>query len=116
MELNDFIKTALTEIVEGVRQSREGLRDDVVLCAHVAQYNDYPSVSYKDNGHERQAPLTVVGFKVQVQVGDGHTTDGGMKVGVLNVISCGTGDEVSHTSSTAQELTFSIPMVWKKKQ
>lgn len=48
MELNEFIKKALGDIVQGVRSARESLRDDIALCCHTDKtYNGYPSVTYQ---------------------------------------------------------------------
>lgn len=117
MELKEFIKTALADIVEAVKQAGEELHDDVALCYHTdVAYNGYPSVTYKSAMRERQAPMTVVEFKVQVEVNEKCSAEGNVKAGVLNVAGGGINGGVSHTNATAQELAFSIPMVWKKKQ
>lgn len=117
MELKEFIKTAIADIVSGVTEAGESLKDDVALCFHTdGAYNGYPSVSYFSSTHKQQAPMTVVGFKVQVNVSEESSADGTIKGGVLNVIGGGVSGEVSHTNEKTQELTFSIPMVWKKKQ
>ena len=34
MELKDFIKQTLAEIVKGTMESSEELKDDIVLCYH----------------------------------------------------------------------------------
>lgn len=116
MELREFIKTALADIVEGVRQANDELCSDVVLCYHTDKaYNSYPSVTYKSAMHERQAPMTVVNFRVQVRVDESFYTEGNAKVEVLNVIGGGIDGKTAHTNETTQELAFSIPMVWKKR-
>ncbi len=117
MELKEFIKTALADIVEGVRQANDDLHEEVILCYHTdSSYNGYPSVTYKSTMHEKQAPMTIVNFKVQIQAEDAHSVDGNAKASVLNVVGGGVSGEVSHTSATTQELSFSIPMVWRKKK
>lgn len=117
MELKEFIKTAIADIVDGVKEAGESLKSDVVFCYHTEKaYNGYPSVSYSSAMRERQAPMTIVNFKVQVQVVNEQSAEGNVKGGFLNVIGGGIDGEVSHTSATTQELSFSIPMVWKKKQ
>lgn len=117
MELKEFIKTALADIVEGVRQANDELCDDVVLCYHTDKaYNGYPSVTYKTAMHERQAPMTVVNFRVQVRVDESRSTEGKAKVGVLNVIGGGIDGKVARANETTQELDFSIPMVWKTRR
>lgn len=116
MELKEFIKTALTEIVEGVRLADNELQGDAALCYHAdGAYNGYPSITYKSSVHERQAPLTVVGFRVQVQVSNTCSADGNVKAGALNVIGGEINGKAAHASATTQELSFSVPMVWKKR-
>ncbi len=116
MELKEFIKTALTDIVEGVKLASESLNNDVALCYHTDRaYNGYPSVTYKTELREKQAPLTLVGFKVQIQVSTKQSVDGNIRTNVLNVLGGEVDGEVSHTNAIVQELSFSIPMVWKKR-
>ena len=116
MELKEFIKTAITDIVEGVRQANNELCDDVVLCCHTDKaYNGYPSVAYKSAMHERQAPMTVVNFRVQVRVDETCSSEGNAKAEVLNIIGGEIDGKVAHTNETMQELSFSIPLVWKKR-
>lgn len=117
MELKDFIKTALSDIVNGVKEAEEGLKEEVSIRCHTDKaFNGYPSVSYTSSMHERQAPVTIVDFKVKLQVTEGKATDGKIKAGILNVIGGGISGEISHTNETTQELSFSIPIVWKQKK
>ncbi len=41
--------------------------------------------------------------------------DGNVKAGVLNVVGGGIDGKAVHASATTQELSFSVPMVWKKR-
>lgn len=117
MELKDFIKKSLSEIVEGVKEAGEELKDDVSLCQHTNMaYNGYPSMGYKVNLHEWQAPLTVVDFKVRVEVRDGLSAKGDIQAGVINVLGGGIGAEAMRDKDSVQELSFSVPVMWKKKE
>ena len=57
-------------------------------------------------------PLTIVGFKVAVQVDEEVSADGSAKAGVLNVIGGKIEGGISQSSSTLNELTFSVPLAW----
>lgn len=116
MELKEFIKQTLAEIVKGTMESSEELEEDVALCYHTnKEYHGYPSVSYVSNMREKQAPVTVVGFKVKLEVEDTVGTDGSVTGGLLNVVSGKAKGSVSHASGTEHEVTFSVPLVWKQK-
>lgn len=116
MELKDFIKQTLAEIVKGTMEASEELKDDIVLCYHTnREYHGYPSVSYASNMRDKQAPVTVVGFKVKLEVEDTTGADGSVRGGLLNVVSGNAKGSVSHTIGTEHEVTFSVPLVWKQK-
>jgi len=59
--------------------------------------------------------MTIVNFKVYVQVSAEHSANGDVKASVLDVIGGEMSGEVSHTNVITQELSFSIPMVWKQR-
>ena len=115
MELKDYIRKSLADIVEGVQQASEELNGKVAVC-HLTQesYNGYPSVSTKYELRKYELPLTVVGFKVAVQVDEELSADGSAKAGVLNVIGGKVEAGMSQSSSTLNELTFSVPLAWVK--
>lgn len=116
MELKDFIKTAIKDITEAVRDVEDELSQDVLIRVHTnMEYNGFPSVSYKSVTHEKQAPMTVVGFRVRVRAEDKTSTDGKVSANVLNVIGGGINGESTQSSETTQELSFSIPIVWKER-
>lgn len=114
MELKEFIKTSLTEIVEGVKLSENELKNDALLRYHTTEsYNNYPSVTFKESLKERQAPITTVDFKVKVQVAEGLSADGKVKANILNVLGGAASSEHSQSNATTQELAFSLPLIWK---
>ena len=114
IELSEYIRLALSEIVKGVNSAREELHEDVALCAHTDKaYSDFPSVTYKAGMKEKQAPVTVVGFRVQVITSEEQNKDKGISASVLKVISGGVSGASSSSTALTQEITFSVPMVWK---
>lgn len=116
MELKEFIKAALSDIVAGVREAGNDLKGDVAMCYHTNKaYNGYPSVSYEWQMKEKQAPMTVVDFKVRVEVIEGEATDKGASASLLNVVGAGAHVERTQSNATMQELSFSVPMVWLEK-
>lgn len=117
MKLNEYIRKTLADIVNGTMAAREDLKDDVALCVHTdKEYNGHPSVSYTSAARIKQAPLTVVGFKVRVQVSDSVSADGKVEADVLNVVGGSVSGERSFSDASVHEVTFSIPIVWKQKQ
>lgn len=113
MELKEFIKTSLTEIVEGVKLAEKDLEADALLRYHTTEsYNNYPSVTFKVSLKQRQAPITTVDFKVKVQVAEEVSADGKVKANVLNVLGGAASSELSQSNATTQELAFSLPLIW----
>lgn len=115
MKLEDFIRETLTEIVKGTLAAGEDLKDDVLLCCHAKEYNGYPSVSYAASLKDRQAPVTVVGFKVKLEVEHCAEADGSVGGCFLNVVSGNAKGNFLQASGTEHEVTFSVPLVWKQK-
>ena len=116
MELKEFISRTLSDIVAGVRHAEKDLKDDVALCYHTnKEYDGYPSLSYKSSLHDYQAPLTVVGFKINICVEDVCTSEGKVSSSILSVLGGAVGGRTGSSSAETQEVTFSIPLVWKKK-
>ena len=116
MNLKEFISQSLSEIVCGTKEAAEKLKDDVSICANTnGDYSGYPSVSYVSSLKTRRTPLTVVSFKLQVQVMEEASVDGSTKANVLNVIGSSASGGSSTGSSLLQEVSFSIPLSWKEK-
>lgn len=114
MELREFIKRTLSDIVNGTVEASEELTEHVAMCHHAKEYHDYPSVTYTSNLKEKQAPVTVVGFKVRIEVEDAASADGSAGGALLNVVSGKAKGEISHTSAAQHEVAFSVPLVWKQ--
>ncbi len=114
MNLQDYIKQTLTDIVRGTVLANEELKDDVVIGYHTdGTYSGCPTVTYRLGS--RQAPVTIVDFKVKVEVDEQLNADGSIKAGVLNVAGGKVTGSVSQSNATGNEVAFSIPLVWKQK-
>lgn len=115
MDLKEFVSQSLCDIVSGTKDAAEKLKDDITVCAHTSgEYIGYPSVSYTANMKTHRTPLTVVNFKLQVQVEEKLTVDGSAKANVLNVVGTSMKGTDSTSNGLLQEVSFSIPFAWKE--
>lgn len=115
MELKEFIKQSLSDIVSGVKEAKEDLKEDIILCPTTDKsYNGYPSMSFTLEARHREVPITIVNFKVQVQVEESNSTDKNVTASALRVFNGKYGNESSQSNSVTNEISFSVPLAWKK--
>lgn len=115
MELKEFIDHTLTDIVQGTLSASDKLKDNIIVAPMTnKEYHDFPAVSFSSVG-AKQAPLTVVSFKVNVEAVESHTIDGKVEAGFLNVVGANAKGEISNSGGTHHEVSFSVPFVWKQR-
>lgn len=113
MELKEYIKKTLTDIVEGTMQASEEMKGKVAICYNTdVEYKNYPCMAYSTEAKEICAPLTTVDFKVRVEIIERSKGDVGFELGVLNVVSGKAGKGSSTETTAGNEISFSIPLVW----
>lgn len=117
MELKEYIKKTLTDIVEGTMQASEEMKGKVAIGYHSnGPYEGSPFVEYESEMKRKYAPVTVVDFKVKVEVVEGTAAEGGVKAGIINVAGGKVQGEISTTIEEGNEVSFSIPIVWKNRR
>jgi hypothetical protein len=114
MELKEFIKRTLAEIVEATAEASEELKDSVNIYPRAIQeYNGYPSVSVGSQYGLVENPLMVVGFKVLVEVCQTKTQEGRAGVRALQVLEARYKGTSSKDRTETHEVSFSVPLTWK---
>ena len=113
MELNEFVKTVLSEVVSGIREAQEidGVGAFIVpagIGGH--NYADHPRVSIK-----ARLSSTIIDFDIAVTAEEGKSTSGG---GGLKV--AGIGAKLDGTSSSkdthVSRIQFAIPILLPESQ
>lgn len=108
MELQEFIKTAISEIVAGVAEASE-------LCeAHGGRAGSMQLYGYvKDNKvmtDEDERPVTTVEFDIALTEGSSKDTKGGIGV-YLGAVGLGSQGASHGETSTHSRIKFTVPVV-----
>ena len=104
IELKDFIKTVLSEITDGVIESRKSLKKKKTVV--------YPSISegIKSEKDGKIRTVSVVSFSVElVQSESNDTTKGGEAK--LYVLSAGAGTKKGTSNIVTSKVSFDIPII-----
>jgi hypothetical protein len=107
MQLREFIKTVLTEIVDGIRDAQDKNGGAFVVAAGDGghKYAEHPRFS----GSAR-LKSTIVDFDVAVTAEDTDKLEGGAGIKVLSIQFGGKG-ETSIKDMTVSRIQFAIPLL-----
>lgn len=106
MNLQDFVKTALVDIVVGVANARAELKQHGSDAGSIPQYGDVKGVRTDNNGKQIQT----VEFDVALADSSSTDTKGGIGV-LLGAVNLGTHGSSRGESSSTSRIKFSIPLV-----
>lgn len=110
MELKDFIKTALMDVVEAVKEAQDSVKD----VATIAPYTAGNKLMYIKTP-EGYANISNIDFDVAVTTETKENVEGGLKGGiqVAGILSFGAGgkEEIVEKSQNISRIKFSIPVV-----
>lgn len=115
MELKEFVKTAIVDIVEAVKEADEEMQK-ISSSAKVIPPGRYDSIDgapyLKTEGLQKTTcPITLVGFNLKIEVVESHENAAEMRGGVLRVISGGIEGSAKGAESKVQEVSFSVPLL-----
>lgn len=108
MELQEFIKTALTEIVAGVAEASKAAKahggsvGSMMLYGHLKEN--------KILTDENSRPVSTVEFDIALAEGSSKDTKGGIGV-YLGAVGLGSQGASHGETSTHSRIKFSVPMV-----
>lgn len=106
MNLEDFIKTALTEIVAGVAGARDEMQKHGGNVGSIPAFGDTKGLRTDDNGKQIQ----LVEFDIALADASSTDTKGGIGV-FLGAVGLGS-HGASHGESTAtSRIKFTVPLV-----
>lgn len=106
MNLEDFIKTALTEIVAGVAAARTEMQKHGGNAGSIASYGDSKGVRTDAEGRQIQ----LVEFDIALADASSTDTKGGIGV-FLGAVGLGSQGASHGESTTTSRIKFSVPLV-----
>ena len=111
MELKEFIKTALTDIVSAVRETQEEVKEYATIAPLMTSGERTSAVEMKDG----IAHISSIDFDVAVTTETKENTENGIKAGikvagVFNLGASSKGD-ATETSQNISRIRFSIPVL-----
>lgn len=109
MELQEFIRTALTEIVGGVAEASEKVSESGAKVGSIKQFGYLKEAKavYDENDN----PISQVEFDIALAEGNSKDTKGGIGV-YLGAIGLGTQGASHGESSTHSRIKFSVPITF----
>jgi hypothetical protein len=107
MQLREFIKSVLTEIVDGVRDAQDRNGGAFVVPAGDGghKYAEHPRFS-----NSARLKSTIVDFDVAITAEDTDTIEGGAGIKVMSIQFGGKG-EASSKDTTVSRIQFAIPLL-----
>ena len=108
MELQEFIKTALTEIVDGVAAAREATLKHRSLVGTNRAYGFTKEAKIITDSSERT--ISTVEFDIALTQSDSKDTKGGIGV-FLGSVGLGSQGASHGESSSRSRIKFSVPIV-----
>lgn len=107
MELKEFIKTTLTEIVEAVKETQETVKD---MGATVVPTMPHAIATKTICVDENNLLISQVDFNVAVTAGSSNTLNGDAKAGI-RVLSTSIKGQTEERNEVVSRVAFSIPVI-----
>ena len=100
MDLKEFTKQTLVQIVEGAKEANSIIKD---LDAQVHTYND--------NGYVKSYPITTVDFDVAITATESEGANGGAGLRVASLMNLGGGIESKTENQTVSRIKYTLSIV-----
>ena len=107
MELKEFIKTTLTEIVEAVKETQETVKD---MGATIVPTMPHAIATKTICVDENNLLISQVDFNVAVTAGSSNTLNGDAKAGI-RVLSTSIKGQTEERNEVVSRVAFSIPVI-----
>lgn len=106
MNLQDFVKTALVDIVAGVAAARAELKQHGSDAGSIPQYGDIKGLRTDNNGKQIQ----IIEFDVALADSNSTDTKGGIGV-LLGAVNLGSQGASHGEKTSTSRIKFSVPLV-----
>lgn len=111
MDLKEFIKTALVDIVSAVRETQEEVKEYATIAPLMTSSKDTPTIQMKDG----VAHISNIDFDVAVITETKENTENGINAGikVAGIFNAGGGfnNNATDISQNVSRIRFSIPVL-----
>ncbi|MCG9663449.1 hypothetical protein L1D26_10275 [Vibrio mediterranei] len=109
MELQQFVKEALIQITQGVKEAQSQIRESGGCLNPAVRISQQPSQSHVSSLSDGQNIYTV-DFDIAISVSENSGTSADGKLTVASVLSFGGGASSSESSSTLSKIAFKVPL------
>ncbi len=109
MELKEFIKETLTQIVEGISEAKKANKNSMIEIAPEGVYGDRP---LKSNRGESSMNTRMVDFEVALKQTEGKANQVGIGV-ILASIGSKASSSDKNDNETVTRIKFSVPILFK---
>ena len=109
MELKDFIKTALTDITDAIKELQDELKNGAIVSPSMPNAIANTTIVDPVNININR-PISKIDFDVAITVGNADKVGGNGKIGI-QILSAQIGNENVAHSENVSRMTFSIPIV-----
>lgn len=109
MELKDFIKTALTDITDAIKELQDELKNGAIVSPSMPNAIANTTIVDPVNININR-PISKIDFDVAITVGNTDKVGGDGKIGI-QILSAKIGNENVAHSENVSRMTFSIPIV-----
>lgn len=110
MELKEFVKETLVQIVKGVNDANSELSDTTSFVPSANLQSGGASWKCTNDKSGRYHAVVDVDFDVMVNAEESKTKSGGVSIEVLSIIGVGRSGENGKTTSSANRVRFTIPL------
>lgn len=110
MDLKEFTKQTLVQIVGGAQEANEVLADTGARVISKAPYN---AKRYLDSGGSNYTNVIEVDFDVAISVTELEGANGGGGLKVASLLSFGGGVENKSENQTVSRVKYTLPLVLK---
>lgn len=109
MELKEFVKEAIVQVVEGIDEANAVLSEKTafVASANIQTNKTYQSTVDKDGRHHY---VTDMEFDVAINAQNSETKEGRGRVEILTVLNIGGKGSCENTTSSTSRIKFSLPL------
>lgn len=113
MEIKEFIKEALSQIVEGINEANQQISDkgSFVVSSNLREANGLPkSGTYYDDGKNPRRVVREIEFDISIAASDSTQSGGKGSLQVISFIRADGGVENNISSSASQRIKFTLPL------
>ncbi len=100
MDLKEFTKQTLIQIVEGAKEANSAISE------HNAQIH-----TYNDNGYAKSFPITKVDFDVAITTTESEGTNGSAGLKVVSIVNLGGNVESKIENQTVSRVKYSLSII-----